>query len=451
MRSRGAVIWLVLLLLTVTAAAMAATQLAHVAAGARREATTERALARAREALLAHATDRAIGAVVGPGYLPCPDIDGDGWAEPICGSLEGDRGNAERLGLLPWKTLGLDDLRDGHGARLWYAVATKYKGLLNCAASAACVDMSPASLRGTISVRDAGGAVTHDGTLADSRRPGAAAVVIAPGPPIARQHPEPRAQQRAACAGRCDARDYLDAAPAERGGEDNADFIDRLDAGRAANANGFIRGPVHDARGVVRVNDRVLAIGEGELQQRLMRRVALEVAHCLRFYASRPENAGRYPAPSPACGPGGSNAGRVPDTPFTSAGTLPRWWRAHARTPERLEELPTAPHACRIAVPPGDEGPARTHAPGTPDDEGASVASPAWWTAWRPHVSYARCDVPACMRIENASGDIVGRDKDLVVIVSRARDACTPPGLECNGARCTLARLGPTHELVALP
>ena len=75
---------------------------------------------------------------MGPGYLPCPDTDGDGWAEATCGSLDGASGQASRLGLLPWKTLGLPDLRDGYGERLWYAVSSKYKGLLNCGVSRAC-------------------------------------------------------------------------------------------------------------------------------------------------------------------------------------------------------------------------------------------------------------------------------------------------------------------------
>ena len=54
-----------------------------------------------------------------------------------------------------------------------------------------------------------------------------------------------------------------------------------------------------------------------------------EVAQCLAFYASRPENAGRYPTPAPACRQDSRDAsiawadgdaisfGRIPDTPFT--------------------------------------------------------------------------------------------------------------------------------------
>ncbi|HET7401531.1 MAG TPA: hypothetical protein VFJ62_07105, partial [Usitatibacter sp.] len=85
-----------------------------LAAARERERESERALALAREALIAYAADHPINSSVGPGYLPCPDLDNDGWAESTCGSLSGDSGQEQRLGRLPWKTLGLPDLRDGH-------------------------------------------------------------------------------------------------------------------------------------------------------------------------------------------------------------------------------------------------------------------------------------------------------------------------------------------------
>jgi hypothetical protein len=57
-----------------------------------------------------------------PGYLPCPDSDGDGKAEPNCG-LAGQ----SSIGFLPWLTLGLPPLRDSAGSCLWYAVSGDYK------------------------------------------------------------------------------------------------------------------------------------------------------------------------------------------------------------------------------------------------------------------------------------------------------------------------------------
>jgi hypothetical protein len=143
---------------------------------------------------------------------------------------------------------GIPDLRDGHGERLWYAVSSKHKGLLNCAQSRACLDMSPDAALGTITVRDASGAIVHDGRSTDLyavERTGAVAVIIAPGPPL-RRLGEAGEQRRTGEDARKPA-SYLDKAPAGAGGEDNADFVDRNDAaGRARNDNGFIQGPVFD-------------------------------------------------------------------------------------------------------------------------------------------------------------------------------------------------------------
>src|SRR6185437_10838889 len=376
-------------------------------------------LALAREALIGYAADRDIDAAVGPGYLPCPDLDGDGWAESTCGSLDGSSGQEQRLGRLPWKTLGLPLLRDGDGEALWYAVSTKYKGLLNCAGSRACVDMSPVAALGTITVRDASGHAFHDGTLAaaaSALQGGAVAVVIAPGAPLARlQANGTHAMQRRECApgdcdadGRCatvppqraapcDPANYLDRASS---GEDNAAFVDRSAASaRALNADGFIAGPVRGADG------------------------------------------------------------SVADTPFArtsqsgSGAMLPRWWRAVARSPESPGELPTAMNACRIAVAPDDPGPIRTLGAGTPSSEGetAGFAGNAWWSTWLPFVAYGlargfapdgagtpSCDAGACLSIDATSGAPLGRDKQVVVVASTS----------CAGApRCDPA-LGCSHLIV---
>ena len=486
-RHRGAFLVLAsLLVLLAMAVLFAAAGSFHVAA--LRARATERALAQAREALIAYAADRSITSAVGPGYLPCPDLDGDGWAESTCGSLDGSSGQEQRLGRLPWKTLGLPPLADGDGEMLWYAVSTKYKGLLNCAASRACVDMSPGAALGTITVRDASGHAFHDGTLAAPERAlegGAVAVVIAPGAALERlQANGARAMQRRECApddcdadGRCTTDppqlaapcnpvNYLDRASS---GEDNAAFVDRSGASaRALNADGFIAGPVHAADGSLEVNDRIAAVGYGDVMPAMLRRVALEVVRCLRDYATRPENASRYPWPAPSCAGGaafgsapdtmGLALGTIADTPFartaqTGSGTmLPRWWRAVPRTPESLADLPTAMDACRIAVAPDDPGPLRTLGAGSPSSEGetAGFAGNAWWSTWQPFVSYAvargfmpdagtpSCDAGACLALAGSSGAPLARDKQVVVVVSTT----------CAGApRCDPGQ-GCSHLLV---
>jgi type II secretory pathway pseudopilin PulG len=492
---RGAVLLLAALAILALVAACWVTALSTQAASTRRERVSERALADAREALLAYAAGRPINPSVGPGYLPCPDLDNDGWAESTCGSLNGDSGQAQRLGRLPWKTLGLPDLRDGSGERLWYAVSTKYKGLLNCAVSSACLDMTPAAALGTISVRDAAGALVHDGTRAPAEGGGAAAVIVAPGAPLPRlagsDADAARAQVRECAPGDCDAagrcltdppqraapcdpRNYLDRAPgAAFGDEDNADFVDRSDAaGRARNRNGFIQGPVILADGRIAVNDRLAALTPREVMGRVMKRVAVEVSACLRFYGSRPENAGRYPRPVAACGHG-ALFGTVPDTPFHEAVAasdgrmLERWWRTRARAPENLAELPTREDACRIAVPPWDAGPARTSGPPAPSDEASTAGGDeaAWWNAWKPWVFYSLgagyapqasaagpCGAGSCVQLVDGQGAPLANDKQFVVIVGPACPGASPCVDDAACTRVTAPPGGsPAYALAAFP
>ena len=392
-RQEGGGLLLVLAAIALAALSAGALALSSASATAERVRASDRALAQARDALVAHAADRPIDARVGPGYLPCPDLDDDGWAEPTCGSLDGRLGQAERLGRLPWKTLGLPDLRDGHGERLWYAVSTRFKGLLNCAASPDCVAMTPPAALGTITVRDAAGAIAHDGTLADPARAasgGAAAVVIAPGP--ARRRHDGHEQRRDCPPGecdtrgrclldppwrvpRCDPRNYLDAA----GGEDNADFHDRGDAaGRAGNANGFIQGPVPGAGGRA-FNDRIAAVSYPDVMARVMARVGLELAHCLRARADAAAMPAEPCAESPALG-------RVPDD--------------------------------MLAAPGCNAGPAE-----------------GWWRAWRPHVLYARAGPPG-LDVVDARGILLAPARRFAILVTQRAGECGQGRLECDAGAC---------------
>jgi len=74
----------------------------------------------AKEALIGYAAASATR----PGQLPCPDMNNDGFAEAADTGLNGcPSGN---VGRLPWRTLGLEDMREGAGERLWYAVAPDF-------------------------------------------------------------------------------------------------------------------------------------------------------------------------------------------------------------------------------------------------------------------------------------------------------------------------------------
>jgi hypothetical protein len=52
------------------------------------------------------------------GEFPCPDTNNDGIAEATCAT--------QRLGRVPWKTLGIPEPRDNAGEVLWYAVSLRF-------------------------------------------------------------------------------------------------------------------------------------------------------------------------------------------------------------------------------------------------------------------------------------------------------------------------------------
>jgi hypothetical protein len=82
------------------------------------ERKTQTALEYARHALIG----RAIGDTNRPGSFPCPDGDNDGSADLFAGSA-----CPSYIGRLPWRTLGIGDLRDASGERLWYALSPTFR------------------------------------------------------------------------------------------------------------------------------------------------------------------------------------------------------------------------------------------------------------------------------------------------------------------------------------
>ena len=87
----------------------------------RREAERTRlALAKAKEVLIHY----AVADPNRPGELPCPDFDNDGRLMLNVDFRGGrDVPCATRRGWFPFRSLGVEELRDGTGERLWYAVA----------------------------------------------------------------------------------------------------------------------------------------------------------------------------------------------------------------------------------------------------------------------------------------------------------------------------------------
>lgn len=250
------------LTLLVAAAGLFATTLAVMSGFARddvaRERRTAEALALARETLIG----RAAADDTRPGSLPCPDVDNDGVADGAFGNC------TAYLGRLPWRTLGLAELRDGWNERLWYALASAYRD--NPAAGVLNSDTP-----GSLTVRDDRGTVM----VAD-----APALVIAPGRALGSQTRGPGQQGVAAM--------YLD------GENGNGDAIY---AAAAA-------GPAF--------NDRLLAVPREALFRAVVARVVEEAHAALeRYHAAH----GYYPAASPYS----AGAPEYLCDPATFAGRLP--------------------------------------------------------------------------------------------------------------------------------
>lgn len=151
---------------------------------AARNAETSRALQQAKSALLAYALsnrdtrpDKDTGIKIeGYGYLPCPDLESDDHMGTMYGTGAANCGanNTISIGLLPYRSLGLPELRDGDGNCLWYAVSGTHKISPNT---------TPLNwdTRGQIEILDANGATL---LASAGSAGGAAAVIFAAGPAI---------------------------------------------------------------------------------------------------------------------------------------------------------------------------------------------------------------------------------------------------------------------------
>lgn len=387
---RGVALLLFLFLLFGIGTATALSALNSSRARLEQERQTQLVLQQAKEALIAYAVSVYPVGNNRPGDLPCPDIDNDGKKDSPCGNASGTTGQALRLGRLPWKSLGLADLRDAGGERLWYAVSNNFKeDYLNNRHLPLNSDTM-----GTIQVVEANGTII----------PNVIAVVIAPGPPIQRLNAA--AYQDRSPGNENVPANYLD----ETASEDNTNFVD-------GTTNGFINGIVRDTQGRILVNDSMLVITYNDLIPLLEKQVAATVMNCLSAYAAYNDgtenNLGRYPW---AASMASSAAGNYNDTANTLFGRIPNLMCNSGG--EGVAEL-----ACS----PGAAPPITGTNPGMLSNWGAipsCTVNDAWFRDnWREQVFYAIADaykpgvgVPACgscLKVGSAS------NRQVAVLVGR--------------------------------
>jgi len=291
-KQHGAALLVMLVILVIGITAVLITSLSTTALKNARQKTTSDALVQAKDALIG----RAISDSNMPGSLPCPDTNDDGSAELLSGN-----DCPSYIGRLPWKTLGLPDLRDGSGERLWYALSPAFRD-----------DNSAQPLnsntKGTLLVYNADGV-----SLQTQTGYNAVAVIFSPGSPIGLQTRSSVAQQNSA-----------------------ANYLDIANSRNNASASGpFIAGDQSAS-----FNDQLLYITTKDLIPLLEQRVAGVVKQALTdYYAANGYYpwADSVPASSDYDANYGLNRGWLPDNAATSysyyhstpnwvAGSPPQWF-----------------------------------------------------------------------------------------------------------------------------
>jgi hypothetical protein len=116
--SRGQALLVLIVMMSIATVLLVYGSTTEVSRIVRADARTRLVLEEAREALIG----RALADANRPGSLPCPDNDDDGSADLFTGSA-----CPSYLGRLPWRTLGIGDLRDAAGERLWYALSPGFR------------------------------------------------------------------------------------------------------------------------------------------------------------------------------------------------------------------------------------------------------------------------------------------------------------------------------------
>lgn len=246
-RMQGAALVVLMALLTLGVLYFLTVQLEALGGYEKESRAASDSLAQAREALLAYAAtyrDDHSGEVFG--YLPCPDTSGDGSADTALTTVEcGSSGHAS-IGLLPYRTLRLPDLRDSAGVCLWYAVSGNFK--------AAVTKATPMNwdTQGQFTVLDSGGATL---VTPEDAQGGAAAVIFATGLPLAGQ-----------------SRGGTGVGPCRIDPTQVAAFLDGAYSFASSSTISVTQGPVKDVYGGITNNDRLAWVSPKEIFDRIVKR-----------------------------------------------------------------------------------------------------------------------------------------------------------------------------------
>jgi type II secretory pathway pseudopilin PulG len=290
---RGAALMVMIVIMVIGIATVLVGSLNSSALNNSRQQNTSSALAQAKDALIGYAASDSNR----PGELPCPDVDGDGkltmgvdfstGSPPVCTSF---------VGYLPWRSLGLPELRDGSNEKLWYALSQNfYAG-------------------NTVTLNsDTAGQLSISGSQSINN---VAAIIFSPGAPLCgKSHTTNSVDQ------------YLEA-------------MSSVTATSAVAATASIDCSI--TAPIPAYNDTLLVITASQIMQPVEMRIAREVKACLDSYAT--VKGGKYPWAVPTqnwyfAGDIGSQFGRIPYQPPITDPDINNFINA-------LGNLQTAVNAC---------------------------------------------------------------------------------------------------------
>ena len=261
-----------------------------------RDQKTYAALAQAKAALIAYAVtygDDPSHADRVPGFLPCPDLGTstyEGQAALSC-PLSGPSSLVSVIGRLPWRTLGLDALKDGSGECLWYAVSGTYKNNPNgVSTNTSTSNMMNWDTNGQFKVVDSNGN-TLAGSSPDNQ---AVAVIFAPGAALSGQSRTPAAGTPN-CGGNYIASSYLESAKDGNNiVRNNSTLVSPSSPPNVADTSTFIAGTTSDT-----FNDKLVYITRADIWNAIKKRsdfnnylraMTRRAAECVAKYGT--ENSG---------------------------------------------------------------------------------------------------------------------------------------------------------------
>jgi hypothetical protein len=288
-RERGAALLMTVLLLVIGAMSASLTFFRPSANGEIQQDRTADTLAAVKQALIGYAAQRGVAVcsnpgnaaqcsaelAARPGELPCPDTNGDGFAEDDDRNTGGKKacGNAagatDRLGRVPWRTLGIPEPHDSAGETLWYAVSLPFLGI----PSNPIVGKTPGPASGRINSSTVGdlivrGVTRRNPDIVSTLTSQAVAVLFAPGVVLSGQNRS--STTIAACPGKPNMARNL--CP--------ANYLDTT----AGLSNSIVSGPYITGSPDGDYNDRLIYISTSDLMPVVENRVGKELIALLNAY-----------------------------------------------------------------------------------------------------------------------------------------------------------------------